>query len=374
MSRTPDKLPCSVEAVALRIKHATRHLLNQGGQPSPWEFVEHLRRLLGTVPRFAVHHALAELVADRELTHAQRSFLSWLVGSEELQEAFGGVSAPGKLIESSLDELLREAGTYRSSNRFQEMITFMARFRNYSAYNNMLVRAQNPSCSFFATRKDWWDRFRRTLIEDARPMIILAPMHPVLAVYDIDSTEGRPVPKHLLEFARFEGHWDDRCLNRAVENAARHYRIRVDFKRLSTTLAGFATTRRDHDGSYKLRIAVHEGLDMASRFGVLCHELAHILCGHLGGDGDRWWPSRSNLERHAAEVEAEAVAYLVTTRIGLQGSSASYISGHLSGGRVPSAASLDMIAKAAGKVERMALTTLPSREPTAADREPDVPR
>ena len=34
------------------------------------------------------------------------------------------------------------------------------------------------------------EHFGRKLKEDARPMLILAPMHPVLTVYELDQTEG----------------------------------------------------------------------------------------------------------------------------------------------------------------------------------------
>ena len=79
----------------------------------------------------------------------------------------------------------------------------MGRFRDYAPYNNMLVRIQNPACGFYATANDWQKRFGRTLIEDARPMLILAPMHPVMLVYDLDQTEGSQLPAELENFSRF---------------------------------------------------------------------------------------------------------------------------------------------------------------------------
>ncbi len=185
-------------------------------------------------------------------------------------------------------------------------------------------------------------------------------------VYDLDQTEGPPLPKALQDFAHFEGEWDAAWLERTVENAARHDRIHVDFKTLSSTLAGFATIARG-SGDWKMRIAIHDGLDEPSRFGVLCHELAHIFSGHLGSDRDHWWPSRISLSHHAIEIEAEAAAYIVTARYGLEGASASYVSRHLKEGQPPKAVSLDMIAKVAGRIERMTRETLPRRRSRIAE-------
>jgi hypothetical protein len=242
------------------------------------------------------------------------------------------------------------------------MINFIGRFRDYAPYNNMLVRVQNPSCAFYATQGDWLRRFERRLKEDARPMLILAPMHPVLLVYEIDQTEGPDLPEHMLNFAAFTGDWDNDYLNRSLENAARRDHIRVDFKRLSSSNAGFATIARA-DREFKMRIALHEELDNPSRFGVLCHELAHIYLGHLGTDKDYWWPSRKNLDHRTVEIEAEAVAFLVTTRLGLRGASAAYVSKFVAHGDIPKSVSLDLIAKVTSRIEDMARHRLETRRP-----------
>jgi len=92
-------------------------------------------------------------------------------------------------------------------------------FHANAPYNNMLVKVQNPACGFYAREKDWYQRFGRRLIEDARPMLILAPMHPVMLVYDVDQTEGAPLPEHLTEFATFEGAFEPEWLERMTENA-----------------------------------------------------------------------------------------------------------------------------------------------------------
>lgn len=280
--------------------------------------------------------------------------------SGDLNSVLRGVDAPKTEIVSSIDLLLRHSKIYQYSEQFREMVSFMARFRDYAPYNNMLVRTQNPTCGFYATARDWHDRFGRTLKEEARPMLILAPKHPVLLVYALDETEGKDLPEELKSFATYQGQWNPEWLQCAVQNAASRDRIRVDFKNLSSTNAGFATLAHGA-GEWKMRIAIHAELDQPSRYGTLCHELAHIYLGHLGTDRDHWWPSRTDLDRRALEIEAESTAFIVTTRLGLTGSSAAYVSRYLGGKPLPQSVSLDQVAKVASRIELMSSRILRPR-------------
>jgi hypothetical protein len=330
-------------------------------QPSARELLEAVEKNIGLEARWDFRAVLLRMSQDKDLTGADRRYCQSILEDGSVDAALRGEDAPDEEALSTIDALLHQSQVYRASESFQEMIDFMGRFRNYAPYNNMLVRLQNPACGFYATAYDWRHRFERALKEDARPMIILAPMHPVMLVYDVDQTEGKELPKELREFSRFEGKWNPDWMKRMLENANRHG-IRVQFKTLSSTNSGFATLSRDV-GKWKMRIVVHGKLDSPSRFGVLCHEMAHVLLGHLGSDFDHWWPSRSNLDRHSVEVEAESVAFIVANRLGLQGTSAAYVSRHLVEGRVPEGVSLDLIGKVAGKIERMAMFTLPKPKP-----------
>jgi hypothetical protein len=118
------------------------------------------------------------------------------------------------------------------------------------------------------------------------------------------------------------------------------------------------------DKRWKMRVALHEDLDEPSQYGVLCHELAHIYLGHLGGDTNNWWPSRAGVDHRTAEIEAETVAYITTQQLGLIGSSAAYVSRYLrEGERLPATVSIHLIAKVSGRLKEMALRTLPARQP-----------
>jgi hypothetical protein len=367
MTDQPQLDLTSEPTVAAPLKLLLLEMLGSGHQPSAWELVDIVEENFGPKAPLELQDVLSTITEDTSLRRATRDFAESLLKSDDLIDALRGDEAPKKEIISSIDSLLRQSAAYRTTEDFKEMVGFMGKFRDYAPFNNMLVRLQNPTCSFYATERDWRSRFNRTLIEDARPMLILAPMHPVMCVYDLDQTEGPELPKEIDEFAKFEGEFEPAYLTLTVENAAVRDGIRIDFKRLSSTNAGFATFARGPDG-WKMRIAIHDELDLPSRFGVVCHELAHIYLGHLGSDKDHWWPSRRNLGRSVSEIEAESVAFIVSARLGLQGSSPKYVSRHTGTGSIPPAVSLDLIAKVAGRVEGMTQRRLPARWNAGANR------
>jgi hypothetical protein len=346
--------------LAIHVRETLLSILSKPNQPSARELLTAIEHQVGVRARWELRDVLQALLDERAVSQSVRAYLHSMLESGDLEAALRGAGAPQKEFVSSVDSLLQNSRVYRGSAKFAEMIALMGKFREYAPFNNMLVRLQNPSCSFFATESDWRKKFRASLKEDARPMLILAPMHPVMLVDDLDQVEGAPLPEEMEKFAMFKGQWDESWLDLAVENAARRDLIRVDFKTLSSTLAGFATFAYG-DADWKRRIAIHDELDEPSRFGVLCHELAHIYLGHLGSDSDHWWPSPSNLPRNAVELEAEAVAFLVTLRFGLQGSSSVYVSRYMPKGDVPEGVAMDLISKVAGRIEQMAKERLPRR-------------
>ncbi|MBP7674980.1 MAG: ImmA/IrrE family metallo-endopeptidase [Thermoanaerobaculia bacterium] len=334
-------------------------LLRLGRRPSAWELLDEIEKELGFRGRFLVEPALEGILADHEGTAEERAFVDGLLRSEDLQVALHGDAPPRQEAESTIDALFHASKVYGDSGKFQEAVSFMSKFKKFSAYNNLLVWLQSPDCEFYATQKDWLDRFGRRPKSDARPRIILAPMHPVLLVYDLEQTDGRPIPSHLTDFARLEGAWNGNWWRLCTENAVKD-EIQVVMQPLSSQLAGYA--RRSPVDTPKMFVVINAGHSEPSRFGTLCHELAHIYLGHLGSDEDFWWPSRSGISGHAMEIEAEAATHVVTSRLGLTGTSAQYVSTHLERGQVPAGVSLDLIAKVAGRIETMARTSIPERK------------
>lgn len=335
-------------------------LLMQSQQPSAEELLDICIKELGESVREDIKGAILESLNINNLTEFKKKYLLHMIEDGSLDKAIAGDfdCRERKEIETGIDQLIKMSLAYRKSNDFKDIITFMGKFRDYAPYNNMLIRIQNPNCGFYATASDWEKRFERKIKEDGCPMLILAPMHPIMLVYDVDQTEGKDLPKSYTEFSKFHGEWDDKWIRKLTENTTRH-RIRIDYKTLSSSNTGFATYA-SRNSAWKMRIAIHDKLDDPSRFGVLCHELAHILLGHLGGDKDLWWPSRMNLDHHSMEIEAEATAYVVTQQLSLQGASPAYVSSHLKEGEsLPAGVSLDNIAKVAGKIGQMSKGLIP---------------
>ena len=75
----------------------------------------------------------------------------------------------------------------------------------------------------------------------------------------------------------------------------------------------------------RYRVRINAKHDIPTRFATLSHELAHVYCGHLGADAKGRWPDRSQLQHAEMELEAEAVAWLVCTRTGINTRSREYL-------------------------------------------------
>ncbi len=326
-------------------------ILNAQRQPGAGELLGLLEKKFGWRVRHIFAALIESLRSDSALQKYLRDYLTTTLSNENVKIALMGNAKPDQEFKSTLDDLLQQSQMYRRSGAFQEMIEFTAKFRDYAPYNNLLVRIQNPSCGFYATAKDWRERFGRSIEEDAHPMLILAPMHPVMLVYDLDSTEGKSLPENLQYFGKTNGDWDPKYLENTLENVARDL-ILVQFKELSSTHGGFVTSETAREDR-KMRIVVNTEFDEKSRYTTLCHELAHIYLGHLGADKDKWWPCRINLTDSVVEIEAEAVSYIVGIRLGLRPPSAAYLSHYINDDPVWDRISMELIVKVAGKLLEM---------------------
>lgn len=331
---------------------------------SAQEFVQAMEEEFGLKIRMYLLEIIEGILGVKILKPKLRQYLDTTLSNEELAEALGARPSSHEEEKSSLDELFRRSIRLHSSSKYAEAITFISKLPKYSPYNNLLVYFQNPQAAYWATAARWKNDFGRCLKEDCRPMLILAPMTPVLMVYDVTDTEGEPLPEWFNDLFKVEGGFNETVLNRTIKNCLSHDAIDVIEKKLGLTQGGSAI-RLGRDKDVKIRIELKAALESKVHYAILCHELAHIYLGHLGGDEDKWWPSRLYLNRHHREIEAESVAYIVCRRIGLLSPSAEYLTGYIREPSDLSKVSIDMIAKVAGRIEGMGERILPKREPKA---------
>lgn len=97
-------------------------------------------------------------------------------------------------VRGALDELFLLARHYRKSDKFQELLRFVASFRRYSVFNAMMVHIQMPGAQYVLPAKRWLKEYGRRPISDAQPLIMLQPMSPIMFGFDVSQTEGRPLP------------------------------------------------------------------------------------------------------------------------------------------------------------------------------------
>jgi hypothetical protein len=328
-------------------------------QGSPAELLLDLEQKAGWPGRLMLAAILDELRARRGLPDAARKYLVYTLNAGAVAQALAEGGDPAQTYQSSIDDLFARSRRFRRSKRFAQAVEFVARFHDYSPFNNMLVYAQNPQVTHFATASHWRKAFGRSIKEEARGMLILAPRTPVLMVYDIADTEGPPMPEQWRVFAQTSGRLDPALLERTVKNCERD-QIQVRRQAMGELRGGFATSRAREPG-WKMRVGLRADLDDAAAYAVLCHELAHIYLGHVGADRDGWWPFRMNLTEAVAEIEAESVAHIVCLRAGLRTRSAEYLSSFVEDNEDLDAISLDLISRVAGRLEDMARRLLPPR-------------
>ena len=153
--------------------------------PAPWPDAASLVRSLeeteeiGSQARWALKIVATRLRAEADMFaggDVVRDYLFRVLSDAAIDEAIRGAAKKEQEYKSTIDDLVKRSVSYRKSPAFQEMIDFCARFRAYAPFNNLLVKVQNRSCSFYATEKHWKEEFDCHLKEDARPMLILAPM------------------------------------------------------------------------------------------------------------------------------------------------------------------------------------------------------
>jgi hypothetical protein len=328
-------------------------------QGSTTEFVEALTAEFGAGVKILLVDLVKSLAQDAGLKRFDREYITSYLQPADIETVLRSEKPKRIASESTLDELFARSSSYLSTDKFVELIQFTSKLREYSPYNNMLVYLQRPDATHWATASHWRKKFNRKVKDDARPLIMLQPMGPVMLVYDVTDTEGPKLPALLSDLFAVEGSFKFDIFDSTLENCTRAG-IVIKYRKLGAHHAGSAIrSPQDMGAGIKATIELNEAHDLAARYATLCHEIAHIYLEHLGADlEDNLWGARLGLTRSQRELEAEAVAYMVCYRAGLTTKSAEHLAGYMGEGKELAGISIDMVMKIAGLVERMGKETI----------------
>ena len=222
-----------------------------------------------------------------------------------------------KLSEDALN-LLMEALERGHSDTLKQYFATMSRFHRYSWGNCLLIYSQRPGATHVAGFQAWL-KMRRFVRKGEKGIVILAPMvgrkksedeltedpetrlfgFRAAHVFDVSQTDGEPLP----EFATVQGdprHYADRL--RSFVGAKG---IALDYTDQIAPAKGISSSGK---------ITLLPSLGPAETFAVLVHEVAHELL-HQGA-------RRASTTKTVRETEAEAVAFIVSTAVGLDVNSA----------------------------------------------------
>jgi antirestriction protein ArdC len=221
-----------------------------------------------------------------------------------------------KQIASNAIEQLRQALEAGHSERLNDYLAAMARFRRYSWGNVMLIASQNPNATHVAGFQAW-HKLGRFVKKGEKGILILAPIIRKKAendgetepdkssvpvgfraayVFDISQTDGQPLP----EIGSVNG--DPRDYRERLAKFVADQGIALEYS------GEIAPARGMSEGG---KITLLPGQQLAEEFATLAHETAHELMHR-----------DHSTSKRIRETEAEAVAFVVCSAIGLETGSA----------------------------------------------------
>jgi len=224
-----------------------------------------------------------------------------------------------KQIASNAIEQLRQALEEGHSGRLKEYLAAMARFHRYSWHNIMLIASQKPDATHVAGFHAW-HKLGRFVKKGEKGILILAPIIRKKAenngetepdesstavgfraayVFDISQTDGQPLP----EIGSVNG--EPREYRERLSKFVADQRIALEYSE------DIAPARGTSSGG---KITLLPGQSPAEEFATLVHEVAHEMMHR----DER----RSSTSKCMRETEAEAVAFVVCSAIGLETGSA----------------------------------------------------
>ena len=223
----------------------------------------------------------------------------------------------------------------RDSEAWRRYLEVQARFHRYSFGNCLLIAMQRPDATQVAGYRTWqglgrqvragergitilapsfWHKARPAKSDNGEEMAEDVVIHSYrdVKVFDVSQTEGDPLPEvgH-----RLRGETDP-ALVAGLEGVAQSLGYRVERGCVFPDGRG-----GDVDLVAKV-IRLNGEVDPAHSAKTLLHELAHVALDHRGN-------GEARMSRASEELEAESVAYIVASKMGMGVEAGEYSFGYV---------------------------------------------
>lgn len=209
-----------------------------------------------------------------------------------------------------------------SSENYKLYLDFVGKFYNYSVNNSILIFLQMPSASFVAGYQAWKTKFKRQVKRGEKAIKIMAPI-PHRYIKEVVDAEGNKTEKHIdytsyrsvnvFDISQTEGE-DVPSLTNDLTADVKDYEVLRDkliaFAPVPVAFEHIDEGAKGYFSSADGRIVVEETNSPQQAIKTLVHEIAHSMLH--GKDG-----AESKADRNTKEVQAESVAYIVCSSLGI---------------------------------------------------------
>lgn len=248
-------------------------------------------------------------------------------------------SAYSERMSAITDKLTEGVKSFRDSEQFKSYLRFMSKFHSYSYKNSLLIYLQNPQselCASFTT----WKRLGRHVKSGEKGMLILCPAFKKVDMEKTDKTgkpvldsNGKPeketvtlrryVPGYTFDVSQTDGaELPQLCgeLKGEVEDFQRYFDAVKAVAGCPVEFEDIAGKAKGYYSPAEHRIAIRTGMEEAQILKTALHECCHSKCECLENkDAPKYAADKAG-----RETRAEAVAYVVCSRIGLDTSDYSF--------------------------------------------------
>ena len=247
-----------------------------------------------------------------------------------------------KIITDRLEKGIKEL---MSSEKYMDYLNKMSKLHNYSFRNTVLILMQHPDATMVASLTTWNKEFKRSINKGEKGITILAPCkfkkYVDKFVYDDNGNihkdnDGVPItkremveslafkPTYVFDASQTHGEPIPQIVVSELTGTVENYEKIVDaIKSVSPVDISFESYKSNAKGFYsnaEKRIVIKEGMEELQTLKTLIHEVAHSILH----DNEIMKSTGEKKDTQTKEVEAESIAYTVSSYLGLDTSDYSF--------------------------------------------------